>query len=206
MMGDVNLIPAARLARMRLRKRLRLWATIGGTYTLLLVTGSLAARVLYPAENHSLAAQLAEAAQQIEQAEGRMLELNQELADATGAWETTRALEELPDWSRLLVGLSHEMGEEVVLNRFELVALGGNEPILTKKWKESLASRPLDVLLAERRHKLVLRGFGRTQESVSQFVLRLEALGAFELVRLANSCRQAFLDGRALAFTVECHF
>jgi len=37
-------------------------------------------------------------------------------------------------------------------------------------------------------------------------VLRLEALGAFELVRLTSSCRQAFLDGRALAFAVECHF
>ena len=98
------------------------------------------------------------------------------------------------------------MGDEVVLSRFQLVALGGDEPILTEKWKESLASRPLGVLLAERRHKLVLHGFGRTQVSVSQFVLRLEALGAFELVRLANSCRQAFLDGRALAFTIECHF
>ena len=206
MMGDVNLIPAARLARKRLRKRLRLWAMIAGTYALLLATGSLAARVLYPAENHSLADQLAEATQQIEQANCRMRELDRELADATAAWETTQALDELPDWSRLLVGLSHEMGEEVVLSRFELVALGGSEPIMTEKWKKTLASRPLDVLLAERRHKLVLRGFGRTQESVSQFVLRLEALGAFELVRLTSSCRQAFLDGRALAFAVECHF
>jgi len=205
-MSDMNLIPAARLARKRLRKRLRLWATIGGTYALLLATGSLAAHVLCPAESHSLAAQLAEAAQQIQRAEGRMQELNQELADATAARETTQALDELPDWSRLLIGLSYEMGQEVVLSRFELAALGADEPILTEKWKESLASEPLGVLLAERRHKLVLHGFGRTQESVSQFVLRLEALGAFELVRLANSCRQAFLDGRALAFTVECHF
>ena len=205
-MGDVNLIPAARLARRRLQKRLRLWALIGGTYALLLATGSLAARILYPAENHSLVEQLAGSTQQIKQANGRMLELDRELADATAAKETTRALDELPDWSRLLVGLSHEMGEDVVLSRFQLVAHGDHESILTEKWKESLASKPLNVLLAERRHELVLHGFGRTQESVSQFVLRLEALGAFELVRLANSRRQAFRDGRALAFTIECHF
>jgi len=206
MTGDVNLIPAARLARKRCRTRLCLWAMIGGTYTLLLATGSLAARVLYPAESHGLTEQLANAAQQIEQGNRSMEELRRELAGTTAAWETTQALCEPPDWSRLLVALSHEMGDEVVLNRCQLTALGDNEPILTEKWKKSLASKPLGVLLAERRHTLVLHGFGRTQESVSQFVLRLEAVGAFELVRLANSCRQAFLDGRAVAFTIECHF
>ena len=79
-MGDVNLIPAARLARKRLRKRLRLWAIIGTTYALLLATGSLAARVLCPGENHSLDEQLAEATQQIKQADLQMLELDRELA------------------------------------------------------------------------------------------------------------------------------
>jgi hypothetical protein len=206
MMDDVNLIPAGRLARKRCRRRLRLWATICGTYALLLASGSLAARLVYPVENHRLTEQLASAAQELEKGNDKMLRLRGELADATAALETIRALREQPDWSRLLVGVSHELGEEVVLSRCQLLTAGGDAPIFSDKWRELLASRPLPAMLTERSYKLVLGGFGRTQESVSQFVLRLESGGAFEVVRLVNSCRQKFLDGQAVAFSIECHF
>jgi hypothetical protein len=60
------------------------------------------------------------------------------------------------------------------------------------------------VVLAQRRYGLKLSGFGRTQTSVSQFVLRLERIGIFESVRLLNSYRQAFLNDQAIAFSLEC--
>jgi hypothetical protein len=205
-MGDVNLIPAARLVRKRRRRKLRLWAMVCGTDVVLLAVCSLAMRLVYPAENHDLAEQLASVAAEVGQGNGRMLELRRELADATATLETIRAIREQPDWSRLLIGVAHELGEEVVLSRCQLVTAGGEAPILSEKWREALASRPLGAMLAERSYKLVLNGFGRTQESVSQFVLRLESAGAFTVVRLANSCRQTFLDGQAVAFSVECHF
>jgi uncharacterized membrane protein YdcZ (DUF606 family) len=40
-MGDVNLIPAARLAARRCKRHWWLWATIGGVYGALVVIGSL---------------------------------------------------------------------------------------------------------------------------------------------------------------------
>ena len=69
-----------------------------------------------------------------------------------------------------------------------------------------MPAKPLSVLLAECRHTLVLSGFGKSQESVSRFVLRLEATDIFHVVRLVSSSRQSFLDQEAVAFTVECHF
>ena len=205
-MGDVNLIPAARLARKRRRRRCRLWATIGTVYVLALGACSVAARLVYPGENRRLAEQLVTVAAEVEQGNARTLELRRELADATASLETIRAIREQPDWSRLLVGVAQELGEQVVRSRCQLVTTGGEAPILSEKWREALASRSLSVMLAERSYRLVLNGFGRTQESVSQFVLRLESGGAFDVVRLANSCRQNFLDGQAVAFSVECHF
>lgn len=205
-MGDANLIPAARLARRRRCRRIRLWMMIGPTYALVLASVSVAARLVWCGDSRSLAGQVASAAAEVEQGNGSMLEARRELADATAALETTRAIRAQPDWSRLLLGVSRQLGDEVVLSRCRLVTADGEAPIPSEKWKESLASKPLSALLAERSYKLVLNGFGRTQESVSQFVLRLESRRAFEVVRLVNSCRQEFLDGQAVAFSIECHF
>jgi hypothetical protein len=205
-MSDVNLMPGERLAAKRRKARIYLWAALSGMYIVLLATGSLAACVLGTGRDNDLVEQLAAAEKQIKQDNKAVLELRRTLADTTAALETTRAIREQPDWSRLLTGLSQELGQELVLTRCQLVVMREDGKALTEPWTEALLAKPLLALVTRNRYQLVLQGFGQTQESVSRFALGLEAIGLFERVRLINSCRQALLSGQAVAFTVECRF
>jgi len=204
--SDVNFIPAQRMIAKRRRARTYLWAVICGAYIALLAAGALAACVVRPGRDVNLAEQLAAAEKQIKQDNDAMVELRRTLTEATAALETTRAIREQPDWSRLLTGLSRELGQDLVLNRCQLVAVREDGKPLTEPWSEALLKKPLRALVAKHRYQLVLQGYGQTQESVSQFALGLEAIGLFERVRLINSRRQNFLSGQAVGFTVECYF
>jgi hypothetical protein len=205
-MSDVNFIPAQRLAAKRRKARTHTWAFACGTYTVLLAAVALGACVVGPGRDTSLPKQLAAADDQIEHSNKAAVELRRTLAQTVAALETARAIHEQPDWSRLLVGLSHELGPELVLSHCRLVATREDGKSLTEPWPNALLAKPLCALVAKHRYHLVLQGFGQTQESVSRFALGLEGIGLFERVRLMNSSRQTFLDGQAVAFTVECTF
>jgi len=205
-MHDVNLIPAARLARRRRNARLRVWGAICGAYVMCLIASSTTLQALRASEDRSLNGQRATLAQQIEQANVDLQATGKELADATASLETTLAIHNQPDWSKLFVALSERCGVEIVLSRCQLTTLTGDNKVLTEQWIGSMPARPLGSLLIECRHTLVLSGFGTSQEAVSQFVLRLEATGLFRIVRLMSSSRQSFLDQEAVGFSVECHF
>ena len=203
-MGDVNLIPVRRLARKCLRRRGRLWLNICGMYLLLLAGGLLSVRVLWPSDSRSLSRERQTVESVIEEHRKRIVGLQEQLADVTRELEVSQAIAGQPDWSKLLVLLGHELGEDVVLSQCRLSTASAATGDIMDDLKSWLASSPLEELLASRRYRLKLSGFGRTQSSVSQFVLSLERTSVFESVRLINSYRQAFLDGQAIAFSIEC--
>jgi len=205
-MNDVNLIPAGRLAGRRRRRRLYLWVTVCGVYASLVAAGSLTLHVAQAGEERSMAKHLEAAAQQIERDNRALLEARRQLAETMIALETTMAIHGQPDWSKLLTGLSVQVGDQIVLNRCQLTTVTADDKVITAESSGSLPALPLGAFLTGCRHNLVLNGYGKSQESVSRFVLRLEESGAFDLVRLANSSRQTFLKGEAVAFVVECHF
>jgi hypothetical protein len=205
-MNPVNLIPAERRARKQRRIRSCLWTAVCGLFVALLFGGSLLLHVLHAGEDRSLTGQLAAVTQEAEQGQQTMLGLRRELAEATVALETARGIREQPDWSRLFLGLADQMGEEIVISRCQVVTLTKDEKVIAAGRTESSATPPSNAFLTECRHQLVLTGFGRTQESVSRFVLRLEDAGAFDQVRLASRCRQTFLESEAVSFSVECRF
>ncbi len=205
-MGDVNLIPAARMARVRRRTRLYLWTAVCAVYFILLVAGSMTFRVLHASENRRVSGELDAITRQVEQGNHAMLELRRALAETATELETTKAVHRQPDWSRLLMGLSDRLGDEIVLGRCQLVTVTQDNKTLAGSETDAITAKPLGVFLAECRHKLTLTGFGRTQESVSRFILRLEGAGLFDTVRLASCSRQSFLSGEAVAFSVECRF
>ena len=52
--------------------------------------------------------------------------------------------------------------------------------------------------------RLELRGLGRENGDVSQFVLKLEQAGLFNSVRLLETARAPFGSGHAVSFRVHC--
>jgi Tfp pilus assembly protein PilN len=205
-MGDVNFIPAARRVRKRRRRRLVLWAAVCLVYGGLLTVCSVAKCCFCPGENRDVADLLAQTTQRIDTDNETMTAIRRQLSEVAAAMQTAHAMKQQPDWSRLLVGLSEQLGENVVLSRCQLETFGDDDQPLADGEASTVASKSLGALLTERRYKLRLTGFGKRQEDVSQFVLRLEAAGVFERVHLASSSRQTFLDGQAVAFVVECRF
>jgi len=208
-MGDVNLIPIKRLTSKRRKVRLRIWAIVCGAYLASLAVASLSTRVLWPDNDDAIVEQLKSAAKSIEQYNSTIIELREKVAEAMEALETVGAVSSQPDWSKLLILLSNELQEEVVLNSCRLVSLDKNDKNVRDHLQELLSSLPVGVLLAERRFCLSLSGFGSTQSSISQFVLRLEEIKIFESVRLTDSHRQRFgapdwIGGEAVAFSIEC--
>jgi hypothetical protein len=204
-MSDVNLIPASRVARKRRKARLCVWVTVCGMYGGLVVAGSLTFHVAHAGEGRRGAEQLEAADKQIEQDNRAMLVLRRQLAETGRALETTKAIHGQPDWSKLLTGLSAQLGEEIVLSRYQFTTFTADHKAVTVEGSGSIAALPLGEFLTGCRRTLVLTGYGKSQEFVSRFVLRLEGAGVFDLVRLVNSSRQTFLSGEAVAFSVECH-
>jgi hypothetical protein len=183
-----------------------LWATVCGTYAFLVVAGSLTFHVAQAGEGRSTAESLEAADQQIRRDDGVLLEARRQLAETMTALETTTAIRGQPDWGKLLTGLSLQVGDQIVLTRCQLTTLTADDKAVTIEGSGSLPAGPLGTFLTGCRHTLVLNGYGKAQESVSRFVLRLEESGAFDLVRLVHSSRQTFLQGEAVAFGVECQF
>ena len=206
MMGATNLIPAARLARRRRKARMCWWAGVCGSYIMLLAGGSVTLHSLYAGEDGTVSEELAAVTEDTEKDNRRMVTLRGELAQTLLTLETSRAVHNQPDWSRLLLGLSDKLGEEIVLTCCRLVAVADDGSVVSELSGSSGPTKPLAEFLTECRYRLVLHGFGRTQESVSRLALRLEEDRMFDTVRLISSCRKPFLSGDAVAFTVECRF
>jgi len=195
-MGDVNLIPAARLASKHRQARQRMWVIICGAYLMSLMVASLSARALWGGDD-AVARELTSTVQNIEQYNSAIIELRQDLGQATAALETTRAVSGQPSWGKLLILLSNELGAEVVLSKCQLISS-------SKEDKKITDHRPASGGLSERQYRLDLSGLGRTQSSVSRFVLRLERMNIFESVTLVDSNRCGFLNDEAVAFSIEC--
>lgn len=205
-MNDVNLIPAGRLVARRGKTRWYLWATLCGVYGAAVAAGAVTFHVAYAGAGQRQTQQLAAADQQIEQDNRVVLALRRQLAETGTALETTKALRGQPDWSQLLTGLSGQLGDEIVLSRYQLATMAADKRPVTAESCAFVPGLPLGPFLRGCRHTLLLVGYGKSQDAVSQFVLRLEGSGAFDLVRLVSSSRQTFLKGEAVAFSAECSF
>lgn len=204
-MGDVNFMPVARLVRKRRRARCLLWVVVCLAYSLLLAAGAFAAHMVGTDDGGTISQQLETVNRQVDGDDRALQDLRRSLAQAAATLTTTQAMQEQPNWGRLLVALSQELGEQLVLTHCQLATLIADKA-LTDRISPSLLAKPLGAFLAEHHYRLTLTGSGKTQESVSRFVLRLEQTEVFDRVRLVSSCRQTFLGGEAVSFSVECHF
>jgi hypothetical protein len=175
-----------------------------GVYGALVAAASLTFHVAQAGESRSQTQRRAEADQQIAAQTQNVSLLRRQLVETLTALETTKAVRNQPDWSKLLAGLATQLGDEIVLSHYQLTTLTADNRVVAVEGG-SVPTGPLGAFLTGCRHTLSLNGYGKAQESVSRFVLRLEGSGVFDLVRLVNCSRQTFLNGEAVAFSVECH-
>ena len=105
------------------------------------------------------------------------------------------AVGEQPDWSLLLAMLSSALGDETVLRSIRLQAPPEAAP---GGGGGADAARSLPPITLD------LTGLGRTQQVVSEFVLRLEQMPLFKQIRLVDTRREPFLNLHAVVFRIEC--
>lgn len=201
---DVNLIPPARLQGKRVKARWRLWAGVCGGYVALLAVVLSSAYALWGEDEGAVAKELQSASQRIEAGTTSVIEERKRLAHATSAFQASQAIEDRPDWSRLLALVAEDLGGDLVLGGCTLRALDDQAGDLMARLESVQGGAAVPLVFGPRQHQLHVTGFGKTRHAVSEFTVRLEKTGLFEAVRCVHSERRPFLDGEAIAFTVEC--
>jgi Tfp pilus assembly protein PilN len=186
MPSPINLIPAHRIAARQRRARLRAWGSAVVAYGIALAIACTAVTVLQadPEAGQTLQqVELTRAANR--KASGTLVEAAKRLALAQTSQKMVRVLSDQPDWSLLFAGLGNRLGDDAVLRDIRL---------------RSISTGPA----GPPRYKLELRGLGKTQTAVSQFVAALEKSELFDEVRLLRTGREPFLTDNAVSFDLDC--
>jgi hypothetical protein len=106
-----------------------------------------------------------------------------------------------PDWSLLMGLIAEALGDDAVLDRFHLLPA---EAAPASRGGASPRAAPTDETRTNRSYVLLLGGVSRSQEGVSDFVIRLEDLGLFDRVKLLESRRGAPSGDELVGFDLRC--
>lgn len=188
----VNLVPVTRRdARLR-RARVRFWAAAGVVGVGLWIAAFVGVQLVVTRDDRAVRDELDRVSAMAEDTRQEVAALRANIVREQGRLQATRAVGEQPDWSVLLALLSSVLGEEAVLRTIKIDA-----PPESTNASDTRASDPKPVLLE-------LAGLGRSQQVVTRFVLRLEAMPLFARVRLLDTRREPFLASHAVGFRIEC--
>jgi len=205
-MSDINFIPRQRLIKNNSTTRLHLWFWIAGIYVIVVTIALSTVHAMWRVDDAAVSGELDSAVRHIEQYNTAILRLRAEMARITAQLQTSQVVKRQPDWSRLLILLSDTLGPDVVLSKCELQTLDAEARPIADMGQAGLDAAAVNALLSERRYRLDISGFGRKQNAVSQFVVRLEQSGLFDVVTMTNSHREDFMQRSAIAFTATCRF
>ena len=203
-MVDVNLIPEQRLMAKRRKARIRVWMGLGGAYLAFLGMVLFSVHLIWMVDDRALLQDYGRSSRRVEQYNASILRLRTELARISATLQTHRVINSQPDWSKLLTLLGNTLGDDVVLTYCRLVTLNSEGTEVSAKNQASLTTDAVAALFKGQRYVLTLAGFGRRQNEVSQFAVRLEKSGLFDGVNMTNQRREHFGDDSAIAFHVEC--
>jgi hypothetical protein len=178
--SPVNLIPAPRARRKRLRTRITGWAIGLAVYVVgVMVAIGVHRSSLRPILVPDPSAQGA----RITQLTSELAATNKDLAEARTRRAAILMLAGRPDWSLLLPLLGRSMGDEVVLKELKLTQA---------------------KTAGARQYAVEMRGIARTTASASNFVSTLEGTGLFDDVRLLRTGREPFLTTSMVSFDLQC--
>jgi hypothetical protein len=195
-MRGVNLIPTARLQTKRLRRRLRAWTAAIVGWTCIVLGACAAARLLLgPDRAAAVADELARTQAQVVQVRSQASQVAKQLFEADATRRGAEALVDQPDWSILMSGVAALTGDDLMLREFHLT------PAEETGARAGASAQPTT---RPAHYELRLRGLGRQQQAVGQFVVRLQQLGLFDEVRLARSGREPLGNSSVIGFEITC--
>jgi len=205
-MRGVNLIPTPRREAHRLYRRAQLWLAFWVTTAAVAVVMAVFMHSVRFTRQEGTPDQLARAQVRANEMTIRVASVNHELSQARTRLAAGRALSERPDWSTLLVAVSRRLGPENVLSTFKLnrVAAVVSPAGAASTTGGGTGGDGKPQSNSPSHYVIELGGIGRTQASVSRFVLGLQEMGLFEEVRFLRSSRAPFMNGEAIVFEAEC--
>ena len=212
-MNGVNFIPRQRRDASARRARLRAWTIGASAYALVCVVAFAASGAIDVADDPTVATDLAQLPAQIDASQRALTTLRAQLADAQARLDAARAVAHQPDWSVLLGLLAQSLGDDIVLTTCRLEAEPPSDRAAAPSPPPGGINRvasaggpgaPAAPVVGPGSHfTLELTGLGRTQASVSRFVLRLEQLGLFERVTIVKTGREMFGERESIGFRLE---
>jgi hypothetical protein len=191
----VNLIPRQRTQRLRRQARRRTWVTLCSVYAMFLAVASIVARVSGVSDDRVLRQEYELASARAAQEQQSVQGMRDELRQMGTMLRANRTVGDQPDWSVLLALLARACGEDVVLREVAL-GLPGD---MRRAAAVDAPSPASDAALL-----VTVGGLGRSQQAVTQFVVRLEDCGLFRQVTLLDTRREPLLSSDAVAFRLEC--
>ncbi len=202
MMG-INLIPAHRLLAMQRRIRVRLWLRIDSICICVLLIICAVVMPLFDQSATSVADELVFLDKKATGMNRSISALLPELSEVKLTLDASLAMQKQPDWSVLLALLANLQGGQIVMRNVQTKPMGGGH--VAAGGSEVVSAEEISAAGDNRSgYKLVLGGMGKTQNAISQFVLRLEQCGLFERVRVIMTNREGFMSDHAVSFELLC--
>ena len=202
-MIGINLIPAHRLLAMQRRIRVRLWMRIDSICICVLLIICAVVMPLFDQSATSVADELVFLDKKATGMNRSISALLPELSEVKLTLDASRAMQKQPDWSVLLALLANLQGGQIVMRNVQTKPMGGGH--VAAGGSEVVSAEEISAAGDNRSgYKLVLGGMGKTQNAISQFVLRLEQCGLFERVRVIMTNRESFMSDHAVSFELLC--
>ncbi len=209
-MNGVNFIPMQRRALAGRRARLRAWAIGVGAYAFVAAVGYAVSATVAVGDDETVVARLQELPGEIDKTRRAIASVQAQTADEQAKLDAARAVTEQPDWSVVLSLLAQSLGDEIVLTSCQLDTQAESRddefapsPSPVRGTAPRGRQRMQQQEESQKRVALQITGLGRTQSSVSQFVLRLEQVGLFERVTILKTGRAMLGDQEVIGFRVE---
>lgn len=199
----INLIPKARQVKAERRRRLSWWGGAWAVYAAVLglLVGSMYLRF---STTRDLAGELAKENEQLTTLKSEQQMGTAEFQRVSQTIASSRGLLEQPDWSQLLSILSDLRGHDIALAGVDLELTPEQSAKAPVQEKKATSKKKIIPTARKTKWNLQMTGFGKTPESVSQFVLRLESTALFDQVNLLKTNREPFGTADATSFSISC--
>lgn len=193
-MRGVNLIPRYRIESIQRARRIRAWGGVGAAYAVAMVGAWAAAQFIWPDRRLAVADDIAVLQEQMHDDQVAARSLHPLLVQAQSTLAATQDIGDQPDWSYLTTLMANMLGDDAVLRSCSF------QPAPLPRPADAEAAPPTRI----ERFRVQLEGYGRSQAAVLGYVRLLEEAGLFEAVTVLETRGEAFHDGQAIAFRIEC--